>query len=163
MQNQLHIWKLETCTIFWMDTKYNPIGYSKIFWMGMIIWIHNLQHHTLHQQIPGTYRYLSFWSCPWITNCLFQCSCIILSRIQSIYKVKTKNRILDYQTYYQIFIQTRISRFSGFAVCGWNGSMDDWLSRGVYSSIIRPKHWGIIFPLWGRIPSFGKKKKESSK
>ena len=23
--------------------------------------------------------------------------------------------------------KTRISRFSGFAVCGWNGSMDDWV------------------------------------
>ena len=32
--------------------------------------------------------------------------------------------------------------------------------RGVYSSIIRPKCWGIFFPLWGRIPSFGRKKKK---
>ena len=32
--------------------------------------------------------------------------------------------------------------------------------RGVYSSIIRLKRWGIIFPLWGRIPSFGGKKEE---
>ena len=28
-------------------------------------------------------------------------------------------------------------------------------SRGVYSSIIRPKRWGTIFPLWERILSFG--------
>ena len=37
--------------------------------------------------------------------------------------------------------------------------------RGAYSSIIRPKYWGIIFLLWGGIPSFGRKKerKENSK
>ena len=29
--------------------------------------------------------------------------------------------------------------------------------RCVYSSIIRPKCWGIIFPLWGRIPSLREK------
>ena len=34
-----------------------------------------------------------------------------------------------------------------------------WDIRGVYSSIIRLKCWGIIFPLWGRILSFEQKKK----
>ena len=29
-------------------------------------------------------------------------------------------------------------------------------TRGIYSSIIHPKHWGIICLIWGRIPSFGR-------
>ena len=32
--------------------------------------------------------------------------------------------------------------------------------RGVYSSIIRPKRWGISFSHWGRISSFAKKKRK---
>ena len=35
--------------------------------------------------------------------------------------------------------------------------------RGVYSSIIHPKRWGITFSLWGRIPSFGKTKEKKTK
>ena len=34
--------------------------------------------------------------------------------------------------------------------------------RGVYSSIFRPKRWGITFSLWGRIPSLGKKGKKKN-
>ena len=49
--------------------------------------------------------------------------------------------------------------YSKFSILGLF-SIEPRLPRGVYSSNIRPKCWGIIFQLWGRISSFWEKKKE---
>ena len=59
-------------------------------------------------------------------------------------------------------IKTRISRFSGFAVCGWYGPMDDWvripaepwgLAKMCYSSKW-PQRMYFRLPIWLRSLSF---------
>ena len=51
------------------------------------------------------------------------------------------------------FIKT-LGDFSGLSWRDLQFIIKILFSRGVYSSIIHLKRWGIIFPLWGRIPSF---------
>ena len=78
---------------------------------------------------------------------------IIVSGLASLTRMWSKTAFVEFLNgTNQSYIPTPLPR-------AWQCTVQ-WLHRGVYSFIIHLKCWGIIFSLWGSIPSFGKKEEK---